>query len=116
MIKVLSRRSLRCVPALVVNEAASEEEAAAVARRVGSVAKRFLNLDIEYWGAILQDEAVPKSVLRQEPFLSTYPYSPAAACIHQLARRVLGMTPKDSSPDPGRLTVVTRDEEVPEGV
>jgi len=115
MIKVLSRRSLRCVPALVVNEAASDEEATAVARRVGSVAKRFLNLEIEYWGAILADESVPKSVLRQEPFLSTYPYSPAAAGVYQLARRVLGMTPKDTAPEAGPFTVVSRDE-VPEGV
>ena len=115
MIKVLSRRSIRCVPALIVNEAASEEEAAAVARRVGSVAKRFLNLDIEYWGAILADESVPKSVLRQEPFLSTYPYSPAATCVYQLARRVLGMAPKETAPEPGPFTVVTSDE-VPEGV
>jgi len=114
MIKVLSRRSIRCVPALIVNEAASEEEAAAVAKRVGSVAKRFLNLDIEYWGAILADESVPKSVLRQEPFLSTYPYSPAATCIYQLARRVLGMAPKEP-PSPGPLTVVSSDE-VPEEV
>jgi flagellar biosynthesis protein FlhG len=115
MIKVLSRRSIKCVPALVVNEAASEEEAAAVAKRVGSVAKRFLNLDIEYWGAILADESVPKSVLRQEPFLSTYPYSPASTCIYQLARRVLGMAPKEPQPGSGPLSVVTSDE-VPEEV
>jgi flagellar biosynthesis protein FlhG len=115
MIKVLSRRSIKCVPTLVVNEAASEEEAAAVAKRVGSVAKRFLNLDVEYWGAILADESVPKSVLRQEPFLSTYPYSPASTCIYQLARRVLGMAPKEPQSGPGPLTVVTSDE-VPEEV
>ncbi len=114
MIKVLSRRSIKCVPALVVNEAASEEEAAAVAKRVGSVAKRFLNLDVEYWGAVLADESVPKSVLRQEPFLSTYPYSPASTCIYQLARRVLGMAPKEPQSGSGPLTVVT--DEVPEEV
>ena len=116
MIKVLSRRSLRSVPVLVVNEADSEEEAAAVAKRVRQVAKRFLNLDIEYWGAILADESVPKSVLRQEPFLSTYPYSPAASCIYALARRVLGMGATDPSSSPsGSFTIVPRDE-VPEEV
>ena len=34
---------------------------------------------------------------------------------HNFPRRVLGMAPKDSSPDPGRFTVVSRDE-VPEEV
>lgn len=115
MIKVLCRRSIKSVPALVVNEADSEETAAAVAKRVRAVAKRFLNIDVEYWGAILADESVPKSVLRQEPFLSTYPYSPAASCVYQLARRVLGMAPKEPAPSPGPFTVVPRDE-VPEEV
>jgi flagellar biosynthesis protein FlhG len=116
MIKVLSQRPLKCTPALLVNQANSENEALEVSRRVQSVAKRFLNLEIEYWGFILADESVPKSVIRQEPFLSTYPYSPASSCVVRLARRVLGQTP-DKKGDPGagpyRLVAV---DEVPEGV
>ena len=98
MIKVLVRRPLKCTPALLVNQADSEESAIAVARRVKNVAKRFLNLDVDYWGYILDDESVPKSVLRQEPFLSTYPYSPAASCVYQLARRVLGQPVRNGKP------------------
>jgi len=115
MIKVLSRRPLRCVPSLLVNQADSEDEAMSVARRIRTVAKRFLNLDIEYWGCILADESVPKSVQRQEPFLSTYPYSPAASCIYSLARRVLGQEAKPTPPVGSPYSVVTRDD-VPEGV
>lgn len=113
MIKVLVRRHLKCVPALLVNQADSEEAALSVARRVKSVAKRFLNIEIDYWGYILADESVPKSVLRQEPFLSTYPYSPASSCVYQLARRVLGHTDNGGAPVP--FSLVTRDE-VPEEV
>ena len=115
MIKVLSRRPLRCVPSLLVNQAGSEDEALSVARRVRTVAKRFLNLDVEYWGCVLADESVAKSVQRQEPFLSTYPYSPAASCIYSLARRVLGQEAKPAAPAGGPYAVVTRDE-APEGV
>lgn len=116
MIKVLSKRPLKCVPSLLVNQAGSEEEAIGVARRVRSVAKRFLNLDVPYWGYILADESVPKSVLRQEPFLSTYPYSPASSCIYQLARRVLGMSPKPApGSGSGPMGLVERDE-IPEEV
>jgi len=114
MIKVLSKRPLKCVPSLLVNQADSEAEAIEVARRVRGVAKRFLNLDVPYWGYILADESVPKSVLRQEPFLSTYPYSPASSCIYQLARRVLGMAPKPT-PGSGPTGLVERDA-VPEEV
>jgi flagellar biosynthesis protein FlhG len=113
MIKVLSQRPLKCVPGLLVNQANSENEALEVSRRVQSVAKRFLNLEVPYLGFILADESVPKSVVRQEPFLSTYPYSPAAAGVYQLARRVLGMAAP--SPAPGPLTVVESDE-IPEEV
>lgn len=112
MIKVLVKRPLKAMPALLVNQADSEDAAMAVARRVKGVAKRFLNLDIDYWGFILADESVPKSVNRQEPFLSTYPYSPASSCIYQLARRVLGQ-PERTGPDgsaPGPFSLVTRDE------
>jgi flagellar biosynthesis protein FlhG len=116
MIKVLSQRTLKCTPCLLVNQANSEEEAVEVARRVQSVSKRFLNLDVEYWGYILADESVHKSVVRQEPFLSMYPYSPASSCIHQLARRVLGHGPKDKgNPNPGPIGLVSRDE-IPEEV
>ncbi len=115
MIKVLSRHPLKCVPSLLVNQANSEDEALGVARRVRTVAKRFLNLDVEYWGCILDDESVSKSVQRQEPFLSTYPYSPAASCIYSLARRILGQEPKPAPPTAGPCHDVSRDE-VPEGV
>jgi flagellar biosynthesis protein FlhG len=111
MIKVLTQRSLKCVPALLVNLANTEEEAMDVARRVKAVAKRFLNLDIDYWGYVLADESVPKSVIRQEPFLSTYPYSPAATCLYQLARRVLGHpTGGSEKPAAGPYRLVTSDD------
>lgn len=117
MIKVLTKRPLRATPALLVNQADSEEAALTVARRVKNVAKRFLNLEIEYWGYVLADESVPKSVLRQEPFLSTYPYSPAASCVYQLARRVLGQTGRNGSgaPSHGPFSLVPKNQ-VPEEV
>ena len=116
MINVLSQRPLKCTPSLLVNQANSEDEALEVSRRVQSVAKRFLNLDIEYWGFVLADESVPKSVVRQEPFLSTYPYSPASSCIYRLAGRVLGQSPQRKGvPIAGPQGLVTPDE-VPEGV
>ena len=114
MIKVLSQRRLKCTPCLLVNQADSEEQALEVAKRVQAVAKRFLNLEVEYWGYVLNDESVPKSVVRQEPFLSTYPYSPASSCIHQLARRVLGQGAKDKKPS-DKANIVSCDE-VPEEV
>jgi len=115
MIKVLCQRPLKCTPCLLVNQVNSEEEAAEVARRVQSVAKRFLNLDVEYWGYVLADESVRKSVVRQEPLLSTYPYSPASSCILELARRVLGQNPRTKGEPATPYTIHTRDE-VPEGV
>jgi len=116
MIKVLSQRPLKCTPSLLVNQANSENEALEVAKRVQSVAKRFLNMEVPYLGFVLDDESVPKSVVRQEPFLSTYPYSPASSCILRLARRILGQHPEmKGKPEAGPYRLATPDE-VPEGV
>ena len=59
---------------------------------------------------------MPKAVVRKEPFLSTYPDSPASSCILRLARRILGQHPEmKGRPDSAPYRLSTPDE-VPEGV
>ncbi len=88
-IKVLSSRRLVHPPRLVVNLARSEAEALRVARRVSRVARQFLGFEPELFGVIPEDEAVPRSVKAQEPFVKLYENAPATVGVRTLAKRLL---------------------------
>jgi flagellar biosynthesis protein FlhG len=92
-LKVLSRGRLRSRPGIVVNMAASPEEARETERRIRVVAERFLRLQPEYLGYVLLDAAVGRAVRMQEPLLKAYPRCPASACLENLAQRLLSQPP-----------------------
>jgi flagellar biosynthesis protein FlhG len=88
LIKVLAAQGIRRAPRLLVSQATSPEEAEETAHRIRLVARRFLQLELESWGAIPEDPAVPSAVRRQEPVVIAFPQSPAAAAYRALAERV----------------------------
>jgi flagellar biosynthesis protein FlhG len=88
-LKVLSQGRVHGRPGLVVNMAATPEEGRETERRIRLVAERFLHLKPEYLGHIALDPAVGQAVRRQQPLLKAFPRSSAAACIEELAARLL---------------------------
>jgi len=72
----------------MVSMAASEEEAEETAHRIRLVARRFLRLEIDSWGWIPYDPALPRALRRQEPVLTAFPQSPSAAAYRALAERL----------------------------
>jgi flagellar biosynthesis protein FlhG len=94
LIKLLHAQGLARAPHLLVNQAGSAEEAEETAHRIRLVARRFLHLELEYWGAVPFDAAVPRAVRLQEPVVTAFPNSPAAAAYRALAERLW------PSPDP----------------
>jgi flagellar biosynthesis protein FlhG len=88
MIKLLQQCGLTRPPRLVVNAAATAEEAEEVAHRLRVVARRFLQLEPESWGLVPFDAAVPGAVRRQEPVVTAFPDSPAAHAYRAIAARL----------------------------
>jgi len=88
LIKLLHAQGLARSPHLVVNQAGSQEEAEETAHRIRLVARRFLRLEIECWGVVPFDPAIPRAVRLQEPVVSAFPNSPAAAAFRALAERL----------------------------
>lgn len=88
-LKVLAGRPRVGQPFLVVNRASSADEARRTARRIQTVARRFLGFEPDYLGHIPEDAAVGTSVLQQEPFVSIFPQSPAAEALVALTHRLL---------------------------
>lgn len=90
LIKVVLNENPGKAIRLIVNKAASEEEAQVVVSKLRTVARRFLAVEVEAMGYVLWDDAVRESVRRQEPLLLAFPYSPAARCIYSLAATLEG--------------------------
>ena len=95
MIKLLQQRGLARPPHLIVNAAGSPDEAEEVAHRLRLVSRRFLKLEPELWGHVPFDAAIPRAVRRQEPVVTAFPRSPAAAAYRAIAARLW-----ESSSDP----------------
>lgn len=81
---------LETIPALwlVVNRAEDEEEADNVSGRIVSAAHRFLSLDINYLGHVLDDIDVSKSIKRLSPCLLKFPNSKASKCYRNIAYKL----------------------------
>ncbi len=88
LIKLLQHQGLARPVHLLVNMAGSPEEAEETAHRIRLVARRFLRMQLDVWEPVPFDLAIPRAVRRQEPVLTAYPQSPAAAAYRALAERL----------------------------
>jgi flagellar biosynthesis protein FlhG len=88
LVKGLHAQGLTRAPHLVVSMAVTAEEADETAHRIRVVARRFLQTDLPYLGAVPFDAAVASAVRRQEPVVTAYPRSGAAAAYRALARKL----------------------------
>jgi flagellar biosynthesis protein FlhG len=107
LIKVLSAQGIRRAPHLLVSQAAGPEEAEETAHRIRLVARRFLRLEVDSWGAVPEDPAIPRAVRCQEPVVTAFPQSPAAAAYRALAARLWTppSDPEAEASDPERQLV-----------
>lgn len=88
LMKVLSVKHDTANFKLVVNSAASEEEAQEVFDQLNLVAGRFLNISLEYFGSIPLDANIPKGVRQQKAVCEMAPLAKASRCFAALARKV----------------------------
>ncbi|MBN1275858.1 MAG: MinD/ParA family protein [Deltaproteobacteria bacterium] len=93
LMKVLSMRYSEKKFSLLVNLAASVEEAHEVFRQLDLVAKRFLDISIEYIGYVLADKNVTKGVRHQKIVSELYPDTIASRCFATLAEKVCKLPP-----------------------
>ena len=73
---------------VVVNSAASEQEAEEVFHQLNMVANRFLHISLDYYGAILLDENVKKGVRQQKVVSDSSPSAKASRNFAALARKI----------------------------
>jgi len=88
LVKVLAGQGLDVTPCVLVNRAASVEEAEEVAHDLASLTRRFLSLNVQSLGAIPDDPQVGQAIRRREPVVLAHPKSPSAIAFRTLARRL----------------------------
>ena len=74
---------------LIVNMAASPQQALAVMTNLTRVARQYLGLTLSYLGHIVRDPHVTQSVMQSNPFTVAFPTSPAAKCVFDLAEKLV---------------------------
>lgn len=85
LMKILSLKYAIFDFRLLINLAASPQEADEVFRQLKLVTDRFLNISISYLGHVLRDMSISKSVRQQKVAYELFPQAPASICFKKLA-------------------------------
>jgi flagellar biosynthesis protein FlhG len=71
---------------MVANQVRNDRDAEELFDKLGIVVNKFLNIDMEYIGAIPYDSNMQKAVMRQEPLSMAAPNALAARSVEKMAR------------------------------
>jgi len=73
---------------VIVNTARDGDEAQKIFNHIDAICKRFLGFPLNYLGHIGYDEAVPRSIMKQELLVHTYRQSPPAVHCAAIAEKM----------------------------
>lgn len=89
LMKVLDRKTAfrldRSVVKLVANQVREEWEATELFEKLGAVARKFLDIEVEYLAAIPYDKYMQRAVMRQDPVSISHPEARAARAVKRMA-------------------------------
>ncbi|HAA43380.1 MAG TPA: ATP-binding protein [Ruminiclostridium sp.] len=89
IIKAVSKRYSSKTVKLIINMAENVTEAKNVINKFSMVTQKFLEIDLQPLGFILQDNMVIKAVKAQQPFTISFPKSMAAKQIKEISKKLL---------------------------
>ncbi len=88
LMKVHSQRHAGKRYKILCNAVKGEREAMEIFKRLSMVTQRFLNISLDPYGYIPNDEHVPMAVRQQKLLIETYPHCEAAQKFHILAKKI----------------------------
>jgi flagellar biosynthesis protein FlhG len=89
MIKLLNREHRIHRFRILANMVRSAQEGIDLFRKLSKVSDRFLDVTLEYVGAIPHDEFLRKAIQKQRAVVDAYPRSRAAAAFSKIAQRLM---------------------------
>jgi flagellar biosynthesis protein FlhG len=90
LIKAIDHYKLKTNAKIIVNKAFTREEGEETYHRFDRAVSKFLKINIEYLGCILDDKKLVQSVRQQKPFVVLYPNCDAAKDIENIAMKLIG--------------------------
>jgi flagellar biosynthesis protein FlhG len=91
MVKVMYQVFSRQTFSIVTNNISQEREGLAIFKNIDTISRRFLGFPLHYLGYVLQDDCVPKALLKQEIMTMNFPRSPIVANFSQIGRALLDL-------------------------
>ena len=85
-----------CHIKLIANKVDNEKSGRELFEKLSVVADKFLNISLEYIGAVPTDTNISKAVMKQQPLSVAFPNSQATRAIEDIARII--MTPQGEAP------------------
>lgn len=93
VLKILNRATAECeckpIVHMISNRVTTYEEGKQLYEKLNVVVKKFLQVILEYQGAVLQDTNIMRAVMEQKPISIAYPKSPAAQSFVELAHMIV---------------------------
>lgn len=86
---------------IVANRVGSKEEGKEIYDKLNIVATKFLNIQLEYLGAVMQDGNASKAVMEQKPVSLAFPNSISTKCYQEIGNRLLELEETVEEPREG---------------
>lgn len=90
LIKATDHYKLKTSAKIIVNKAFTKEEGEDTYNKFNRAVSKFLKINVEYLGCIVDDKKLVQSVRQQKPFVVLYPNCDAARDIENIALKLLG--------------------------
>lgn len=103
MLKTIYSQREDAVIRLIVNMAASEAQAQAVATKLAGVSRQYLGRNLSMLGYLPRDPHVSQAVMQSQPFFLKYPAAPVSRAVQVLANRLVHQQVESVAPRDGFL-------------
>lgn len=90
LLKLVNHFNIKENAKVVINKALNSKEAISTFNKFNNTSKKFLNIDLEYLGFIMEDRKVTEAVRNQSPFVLSFPNSYATKNIESIANSLIG--------------------------
>lgn len=76
---------------VITNRVSGEEDAKTLFQKLNSVVTKYLDMSIEYLGAIPQDQMLTNAVMQQQPITLAHPNSKSAKAFEEITARLMNL-------------------------